>query len=135
MFGDDGSDWIEGGAGPFNLLQGDNGAPFQNDPNQPGHDVLDGDGGEQDFDSEGGDDIMLLGPGIQRAEGMSGFDWAIHRGDPQAGDSDLNFLGILPPIGGSPSRPVRPGRGVVRDGTRTTSCAATVASRPSSSVR
>ncbi len=101
VFGDDGSDWIEGGAGPFNLLQGDNGAPFQNDPNQPGHDVLDGDGGEQDFDSEGGDDIMLLGPGIQRAEGMSGFDWAIHRGDPQAGDSDLNFLGILPPSVGA----------------------------------
>jgi Ca2+-binding RTX toxin-like protein len=101
VFGDDGNDWIEGGKGPFNLLQGDNGAPFQNDPNQPGHDVLDGDGGEQDFDSEGGDDIMLLGPGIQRAEGMSGFDWAIHKGDPQAGDSDMSFTGLLPPSVGA----------------------------------
>jgi Ca2+-binding RTX toxin-like protein len=96
VFGDDGSDWIEGGAGPFNLLQGDNGNPFQNDPSG-GHDVLDGDGGEQDFDSEGGDDLMRLGPGIQRAEGMLGFDWVTHQGDPQAGDSDLLFTGLLPP--------------------------------------
>ncbi|HET8961150.1 peroxidase family protein [Nocardioides sp.] len=97
VFGDDGDDWIEGGTGPFNLLQGDNGAPFQDDPNAPGDDVIDGDGGEQDFDAEGGDDIMLGGPGIQRAEGMLGFDWFIHQGDPQAGRSDLNFLGALPP--------------------------------------
>jgi Ca2+-binding RTX toxin-like protein len=100
VFGDDGNDWIEGGAGPFNLLQGDNGNPFQDDPNG-GHDVLDGDGGEQDFDSEGGDDIMRLGPGIQRAEGMLGFDWVTHQGDPQAGDSDMLFTGLLPPTVGT----------------------------------
>ena len=47
VFGDGGDDWIEGGLGPFNLLQGDNGAPFQDDPNEPGHDVLDSDGGER----------------------------------------------------------------------------------------
>ena len=97
VFGDDGDDWIEGGKGPFNLLQGDNGAPFQNDPNAPGHDVIDGDGGEQDFDSEGGDDIMLMGPGVQRAEGMLGFDWTTHKGDPEPGDSDMDFTGALPP--------------------------------------
>jgi Ca2+-binding RTX toxin-like protein len=97
VFGDDGDDWMEGGKGPFNLLQGDNGAPFQNDPNQPGHDVIDGDGGEQDFDAEGGDDIMLMGPGIQRAEGMAGFDWSIHQGDPLPGDSDMTFTGLMPP--------------------------------------
>ena len=97
VFGDDGDDWLEGGAGPFNLLQGDNGAPFQDDPNEPGHDVLDGDGGEQDFDSEGGDDIGLAGPGIQRMEGMLGFDWFAHKGDPQAGNTDMNFTGVLPP--------------------------------------
>ena len=100
VFGDDGDDWIEGGAGPFNLLQGDNGNPFQDDPNG-GHDVIDGDGGEQDFDSEGGDDIMRLGPGIQRAEGMLGFDWVTHQGDPQAGDSDMLFTGLLPPTVGT----------------------------------
>ncbi len=101
VFGDDGDDWIEGGSGPFNLLQGDNGAPFQDDPNAPGDDVLDGDGGEQDFDAEGGDDIMLGGPGIQRAEGMLGFDWFIHEGDPQAGNTDLDFTGLLPPSVGA----------------------------------
>ena len=97
VFGDDGDDWIEGGKGPFNLLQGDNGAPFQDDPNEPGHDVLDGDGGEQDYDSEGGDDIMLAGPGIQRSEGMLGFDWVTHKNDPLAADSDMDFTGLLPP--------------------------------------
>ena len=44
--------------------------------------MLDGDGGEQDYDSEGGDDIMLAGPGIQRSEGMQGFDWVTHKNDP-----------------------------------------------------
>jgi Ca2+-binding RTX toxin-like protein len=97
VFGDDGDDWIEGGIGPFNLLQGDNGAPFQDDPNAPGDDVIDGDGGEQDFDAEGGNDIMLGGPGIQRAEGMLGFDWFIHQGDPQPGRTDMSFIGALPP--------------------------------------
>ena len=97
VFGDDGDDWIEAGKGPFNLLQGDNGAPFQDDPNEPGHDVLDGDGGEQDYDSEGGDDIMLAGPGIQRSEGMLGFDWVTHKNDPLAANSDMDFTGLLPP--------------------------------------
>ncbi len=97
VFGDDGDDWIEGGKGPFNLLQGDNGAPFQDDPNEPGHDVLFSYGGEQDYDAEGGDDVMLLGPGIQRSEGMLGFDWTSHKSDPQAGNSDMDLTGLLPP--------------------------------------
>ncbi len=97
VFGDDGDDWIETGRGPFALAQGDNGAPFQDDPNEPGHDVLDGDGGEQDYDAEGGDDIMLAGPGIQRSEGMRGFDWVTHQGDPEPADSDMDFTGALPP--------------------------------------
>lgn len=97
VFGDDGDDWIEGGGGAFNLLQGDNGAPFQNDLNTPGHDVIIGYGGEQDYDMEGGDDIGLLGPGIQRVEGMNGFDWATHKLDPTPGDSDMRFTVLLPP--------------------------------------
>ncbi|WP_052109557.1 peroxidase family protein [Knoellia sinensis] len=96
VFGDTGDDWIEGGAGPFNLLQGDMGQAFQNDPDG-GHDVIDGDGGEQDMDAEGGDDIMHLGPGIQRAEGMLGFDWTTHKGDPKAANSDMNITVALPP--------------------------------------
>ena len=55
--------------------------------------MIDGDGGEQDFDAEGGDDIMLGGPGIQRSEGMLGFDWVIHEGDPSRVKSDLDFIG------------------------------------------
>jgi Ca2+-binding RTX toxin-like protein len=97
VFGDDGDDWIEGGQGPFNLLQGDNGAPFQDDPNEAGHDVMFSYGGEQDYDAEGGDDVMLLGPGIQRSEGMLGFDWTSHKSDPQAGNSDMRITGLLPP--------------------------------------
>ncbi len=97
VFGDEGDDWIEGGRGPFALLQGDSGAPFQDDPNEPGHDVIFGWGGEQDYDAEGGDDIMFAGPGIQRAEGMQGFDWVTHRSDPVPGNSDMSFSALLPP--------------------------------------
>ncbi len=96
IFGDDGDDWIEGG-NQADLLQGDNGAPFQNDINAPGNDVIIGDGGNDDYDSEGGDDIMVGGPGIERSEGMLGFDWVTHRGDPQAADDDMFFTGLLPP--------------------------------------
>ncbi len=97
VFGDEGDDWMEGGRGPFALLQGDSGAPFQDDPNEYGHDVLFGWGGEQDYDAEGGDDIMFAGPGIQRAEGMRGFDWVTHRGDPVAGNADMSFTALLAP--------------------------------------
>ncbi|MBL0276692.1 MAG: choice-of-anchor D domain-containing protein [Anaeromyxobacter sp.] len=96
VFGDDGDDWIEGG-GQADLLQGDNGAPFQNDPNAPGHDVIIGDGGDDDYDAEGGDDIMVAGPGVERSEGMLGFDWVTHKNDPQPADADLFRLGLLPP--------------------------------------
>ena len=88
VFGDEGNDWLEAGRGNLNLLQGDNGAPFQDDATG-GHDVLIGYGGEQDYDSEGGDDIMLAGPGLQRNEGMLGFDWVTHKADPTAADSDM----------------------------------------------
>jgi Ca2+-binding RTX toxin-like protein/methionine-rich copper-binding protein CopC len=96
VFGDDGDDWIEGGKGPFNFLNGDNGAPFADDLNEPGHDVLMSFGGEQDYDSEGGDDIMFMGGGIQRSEGHMGFDWGIHKDDPLPADSDMAFTGLLP---------------------------------------
>ena len=95
VFGDDGDDWIEGG-NQADLLQGDNGAPFQDDPNNPGDDVLIGGGGADDYDSEGGNDIMVAGPGIERNEGMLGFDWTIHKGDPQAALDDMEFTGLLP---------------------------------------
>ena len=96
VFGDDGDDWLEGG-GQADLVQGDNGAPFQDDPNTPGHDVLNGNGGQDDYDAEGGDDIMVSGPGIERNEGMLGFDWVTHKNDPQAADDDLRVTGLVPP--------------------------------------
>ena len=100
------------GGGAFNLLQGDNGAPFQDDPNEPGHDVLIGYGGETDYDAEGGDDVMLAGPGIQRSEGMLGFDWVTHDGRPAAADSDMDLTGLLPAERRDQQGPVRPRRGL-----------------------
>ena len=40
---------------------------------------------------------MLAGPGIQRNEGMLGFDWATHKCDPLPADADLDLTGLLPP--------------------------------------
>ncbi|HEX2103942.1 MAG TPA: peroxidase family protein [Solirubrobacteraceae bacterium] len=94
LFANEGNDWIEGGA-QADLLQGENGDPFQE--GRLGDDVLIGDGGDDDLDSEGGDDIMVSGPGIERSEGMIGFDWVTHRGDPQAANDDMRFTGLLPP--------------------------------------
>jgi len=94
VFANEGSDWIEGGA-QADLLQGDNGDPFQE--GRTGDDVIIGDGGDDDYDSEGGDDIMVGGPGIERNEGMIGFDWVTHRGDPQPANADMRFTGLLPP--------------------------------------
>ena len=34
---------------------------------------------------------MVQGAGIQRNNGMLGFDWAIHKGDPNAANSDLGI--------------------------------------------
>ena len=107
IFGDEGDDWIEGGA-QADLLQGGHGGPFQTDgaadPANPaapivhtGHDVIMGDGGDDDYDSEGGNDIMLTGPGVERNEGMLGFDWVSAQHDPQAASYDMRFTGLLPP--------------------------------------
>jgi hypothetical protein len=96
VFGNEGSDWIEGG-NQADLLQGENGDPFQENTN-PGHDVIIGDGGNDDYDAEGGNDVMVAGPGVERNEGMLGFDWVTHKGDPQAADADMNFTGLLPPV-------------------------------------
>ena len=97
VLGDSGDDWLEGGRGAVNTLEGDNGAPFQDDLNTPGNDVLIGTGGRQNYLGEGGDDIMLAGAGIQRSNGMFGFDWFTQQGDTQPGDADLNISVLLPP--------------------------------------
>ncbi|MDP4301254.1 peroxidase family protein [Leptothrix discophora] len=94
VFGDSGNDWIEGGDGA-DLLQGDNGDPFQQS-GIIGHDVLFGDAND-DYDAESGDDIMFGTPGINRAEGMLGFDWVTYARSTEVVDADLTRTALLPP--------------------------------------
>ncbi|MGL3807530.1 Ig-like domain-containing protein [Paeniglutamicibacter sp. R2-26] len=91
VFGGGGDDWEEGG-NSNDLLQGDSGAPFFDDVNNPGHDVLIGDSGEDDYDAEGGDDVMVAGPGIERNHGVYGFDWVTHARSVERGDSDMRMI-------------------------------------------
>lgn len=87
VFGGEGNDWLEGGGGN-NLLQGDNGDPFLNST-ITGHDVFIPGEGDEDYDAESGDDIMLGGPGVQRFEGLNGFDWAAYTDDPTGVEADF----------------------------------------------
>ena len=92
VFGDGGDDWLEGGTGQ-DLLQGDHGAPFFDDPAEkaPGNDIFVGQPGENDYDAEGGDDIMAQNAAIDRNAGAGGFDWAIHQYDTVGGNDDLQI--------------------------------------------
>ena len=94
VFGNSGNDWIEGGDGA-DLLQGDNGDPFQVST-VIGHDVLFGDGND-DYDAESGDDIMFGTPGINRSEGMLGFDWVTYARSTEIVNADLANSALLPP--------------------------------------
>ncbi|MDO9009956.1 MAG: peroxidase family protein [Thiobacillus sp.] len=89
LLGNAGDDWSEGGEG-FDTLAGENSELFFNSP-IIGHDVLNGQGNDTDYDGESGDDIMFQGAGVQRSNGMAGFDWAIHKGDPVGAISDLGI--------------------------------------------
>ncbi|MDG1117942.1 MAG: peroxidase family protein, partial [Flavimaricola sp.] len=85
--GGEGDDWIEGGDG-FDVLAGEHSELFFNSP-IIGHDILWGQGNDTDYDAESGDDIMVSGPGIQRFEGMFGFDWAIAKYDVAGANFDF----------------------------------------------
>ncbi len=87
LFGNEGNDWLEGGGGN-NLLVGDNGDPFLNSTSG-GHDVFISGQGDDDYDSEGGDDIMEGADGIQRFEGLNGFDWATYKDVDQGVSADM----------------------------------------------
>lgn len=89
LMGNEGNDWIEGGEG-FDGLSGENSELFFNSP-IIGHDVLNGQGNDTDYDGESGDDIMVQTVGITRSNGMFGFDWGIHKGDPNGANSDLGI--------------------------------------------
>jgi Ca2+-binding RTX toxin-like protein len=103
VFGDGGDDWIQGGSGQ-DLLQGDHAAPFFDDPGEvaPGNDVMVGQVGENDYDTEGGDDLMAQNSAIDRNAGSGGFDWAFHQYNTIAADDDMainnNLLGLQLPI-------------------------------------
>lgn len=89
LMGNEGSDWIEGGDG-FDTLAGDNSELFFNST-VIGHDVMFAGENENDFDAESGDDIMVQGESVMRNEGMFGFDWAIHKGNRIAAESDMRI--------------------------------------------
>ena len=95
VFGDGGDDWEEGGDQPDLLIGDSSNLFFLDDSQKPGHDVLFGQGGDDDYDMEGGDDIGLAGPGVEKVAGASGYDWEVGIADPQPQDADLD-LPILP---------------------------------------
>jgi VCBS repeat-containing protein len=87
LLGNEGDDWIEAGNG-FDTSAGDN-SELNFNSSIIGHDVMFAGQNEHDFDAESGDDIMVQGESVMRNEGMFGFDWAIHKGNHEAADSDL----------------------------------------------
>ncbi|TKD50761.1 peroxidase family protein [Sphingomonas baiyangensis] len=89
LFGNEGDDWIEGGEG-FDVISADNSELFFNSA-VIGHDVMWGQGNDQDYDMESGDDIAVSGAGVERFEGMFGFDWVIAKFDPAGADFDFNI--------------------------------------------
>ncbi len=89
LLGNEGNDWIEGGEG-FDVISGDNSELFFNST-IIGHDVAWGQGNDQDYDLESGDDIALSGIGVQRFEGMFGFDWASGKYDVAGVNWDFNI--------------------------------------------
>lgn len=89
LLGNEGHDWIEGGEG-FDVISGDNSELFFNST-IIGHDVAWGQGNDQDYDLESGDDIARSGIGVQRFEGMFGFDWASAKYDVAGVNWDFNI--------------------------------------------
>ena len=88
-FGDAGDDWMEG-TGGIALMVGEH-ANFFQESFIAGNDVMMGGASDDDFDGEGGDDIMIGGLGIDRNEGMIGFDWVTYMRDPIGVEADLTF--------------------------------------------
>ncbi|WP_181147967.1 peroxidase family protein [Arthrobacter sp. MYb213] len=98
LYGDEGNDWIQGNGGNGDLLQGDMGNTMFNDPNlyHGGHDIIIGGAGNNDFDAEGGDDIMVAGGATDRYSGVLGFDWVSYRGHKTPVNADMGFVVGMP---------------------------------------
>ncbi|PTE19728.1 hypothetical protein C5F48_21330, partial [Cereibacter changlensis JA139] len=88
ILGNEGHDWMEG-QGNMNTLTGDNSELFFNS-RVIGHDIMLSGENDTDFDAESGDDIMVQGIGINRNNGMAGFDWVTYQGNNYAADADMN---------------------------------------------
>jgi hypothetical protein len=94
--GDSGDDWEEGGDQPDLLIGDSSNLFFLDDSQVPGHDILIGQGGDDDYDMEGGNDVGVAGQGIEKVAGASGYDFEIGQGDPGAQDADLALP--IPPL-------------------------------------
>ncbi|MBW4975574.1 hypothetical protein KZZ08_18230 [Roseovarius mucosus] len=92
VYGNEGNDWMEA-QGFMTTLTGDNSELFFNS-RVIGHDVMLSGENDTDFDAESGDDIMVQGIGINRNNGMAGFDWVSYQGNNYAADADMN-VGIF----------------------------------------
>jgi len=96
--GGSGDDWMENLGGGEDLYQGDNGAAAEGgEPATKGNDVFIARGGNNDADMENGDDIVVDGPGIDRAEGQLGFDWISFQNDTLGVNVDLDLTIFLRP--------------------------------------
>jgi Ca2+-binding RTX toxin-like protein len=101
-FGNEGDDWIEHGTSDG--AAGDNFDPLGDDPIS-GNDVFLGDGGPDNTDGEGGDDIYIGSPSqADRFIGFSGYDWATFRSDTTGVTIDFtNRFFDQPQVPGSPA--------------------------------
>src|ERR1700709_1959340 len=79
------------------MLQGDPGAPFCDAPAQvaPGNDIFIGQPGENDYDTEGGDDLMTQNAAIDRNARAGGIAWGIHQCDTVGGAANLKINQVL----------------------------------------
>ncbi|MBZ9793818.1 heme peroxidase, partial [Rhizobium sp. 3T7] len=101
--GNEGDDWIE--KGTTDGAPGDNFDPLGNDP-VIGNDVFIGDGENDKFNAEGGDDIMAGKTGLgDRFIGGSGYDWATYKYNTTGVYIDISdrFFDQPPVPGGSTS--------------------------------
>ena len=90
LSGNEGDDWIEGGAG-FDGITGDNGNPVVGLATIGGNDVMNGQGGNSRYFGQAGNDILFQSSDVQFNDGGLGFDWAIHKGDTLAADTNLGI--------------------------------------------
>ena len=121
-FGDGGDDWIQGGNGQ-DLLIGDHAAPFFDDPGEPdpGHDVFVGQPGENDYDAEGGDDVMSQNAAVDRNAGAGGLRLGhppVRHGGRRRRHEDQPAAGRPAPARRGQPRPVGGGGGQLRLGAR-----------------